>query len=393
MKNTLLRSWHSMGGVPAGLRHFRLALPLAGVLLMHGTAQADDAAANLPTQYFYLPNLYDTLSFSLEPLQTFESPDPERYRDLSVALHDGKVRLGLISDYDIANRDQPDARVQAKLNVRRRLIAEREVYLGLLALQYGADYFTPENLLQDDPGSRSNRYMTIGSFAPRGYVGALANNVFQQPYFKAAFCREAPSCWNPEYRVLQRMGVGPMGSMAGRWGGGQDEFAGRSAVEEFIAKDLQPLLSWSKSLPTEVSLVGQTRLTEYDFARGGFPLHVALPKEGSFRSANDIGYAYYEPADAKIKVVGSRGGRVTAALLPLAAGPAEALIEELKAAPGIDNLFFAVQGRIVNVALNEPDFGSGRFSLLYELVSADIVFYKDLALTQPLGTATLQIPQ
>ncbi len=393
MKNTLLRSWHSMGGVPAGLRHLRLAIPLAGVLLMHGTAWADDAAANKPTQYFNLPNLYDTLSFSLEPLQTFESPDPERYRDLTVALHDGKVRLGLLNDYDVKNRNQPPARSQAKVNVLRRLVAEREVYLGLLALQYGDDYFTPENLLQDDPSSRSNQYMTIGSFSPRGYVGALAYNVFQQPYFKAAFCREDPSCWNPDYRGLQRMGLGPMGNMVGRWGGGQDEFAGRSAVEAFIAKDLQPLLSWSRSLSTEVALVGQVQLTEYDFARGGFPLQVALPREGSFRLVNDIGYAYYESADAKFNLVRGPGRRISAAMLPLAAGLAEALIEELKAAPGNDILFFAVQGRITNVAMNEPDMRSDRFSLLYELVSADIVFYKDVALTQPLGTATLQIPQ
>ncbi len=102
-KSSVLGAWGSLDSLPAGLQRLWLALPLASLLLMQGTAWADDAAAGLPKNYFNLASQYDSLSFSLGPLQTFESPDPKRYRDLTVAMHDGKVRLGELHKYSAAS--------------------------------------------------------------------------------------------------------------------------------------------------------------------------------------------------------------------------------------------------------------------------------------------------
>lgn len=389
MRNTL---WFKHGSRPVPVSRCRptawLRLGLALLPVLPFAAPADDAAAGLPAQYFELAGLYDALSFSPGPLQTFESPDAERYRDLTVAMHAGKVRLGLLDEYDTTYGTQPNERRQAKINVHKRLVAEREVYLGLLALQYGADYFTDDNLLQDDPDAGSRRYVTVQSFSPRGYVGALAYNLYREPFFKVAFCTDKPACWEPAYRSLQQMGVRAQTSLAGRWGGGRDEFAARAAVETFIEQDLQPLLDWSAALPTEVAIVDRVLLTEYDFGRSGFVFDIVIPQGGGVR-ATELGYAYYESDDAAVKVL-APGAFSTKALLPMAAGAAEALIEELKATPGNDLLYFVVNGRINNVAMNETRYRSNKFSLLYELTSPEIAFYKDSALTEPLGTVTLQ---
>ena len=361
----------------------------AGLLMaVSGAAGADDTTAANFSEYFNLADHYSSVSFDVGPLATVQSPNSDRYRDLTVATHQGKVRVGLLDDYDSATRPQPGDRRQAKLQVAKRLLDEEELYLGLLAFQWGEPFYTEEWMLDPDPDA-VRKEPALQYFQPLGYASAIAYSVATTPVFKDYFCTDNASCWDPKYRQVMRFGVSPTGAAAKKWKRNKDEFAVREAIETYIAKDLQPLLAWSKSLSPEVVLVDRVLLTEYDFSLGGFPFDLAMPQHSAGgRLGNDVGYFYHQRPGAAVKIPGE-GLTTERVVLKMSPGDAEKLVNDLKEERGNDLLYFTLQARLYNMAWAEPSLRQSRYFMLYELQSPDVVFYRDLALTKPLGTVTL----
>ena len=349
---------------------------------------SQDAEATLSSSYFELADLYPALSFSVGPILEVKSPDPARYRNLNVASYNNKVRLGLLDDYDTTYGSQPQDTRQAKMAVTKRLAAEREVYLGLLAMHFGAEYFTAENLLFEDVDNQ-RAFFSIGSYLPRGYAGSLISNVAVDGVDTDYYCGKKPDCGNASGRLLYLFGPGPNLARARSWGGGQDEFSARTAVENFIETDLQALLAWSEDVPTEVAVVGSLPLPEYDFERGGFVFDVVIPSEAGPRS-NELGFYYLERPTAEVKVL-SDNGYTSTAFLSIAPAEAESLIEELKSTTRNTMIYFVVEGRFFNIDLQMPEARSNKSMLLYELTGSDISFYRDLSLTSKIGDSTLGV--
>jgi len=364
-----------------------LCLILSSGLFAAPCSFAQDTAVVPRSAYFDMAALYDSLSFDVGPLTTIESPNSDRYRDLIVASHNGRIRLGTMSDYDpMPGYQHADAK-NAKIRVADRLVAEQEAYLGLLALQFGAHHFSSENLLYRDPVSGKQNKL-IGNLSVVGYARVLGGNLLLDEHYKTYFCNGRPDCGEAAVRRLIQFGPRQTGSFARQWAAGGDEFAARTAMEAFIATDLQPLVDWSKSMPREIAVVGMTLMPEYDFARKGFAFQIGLPMDSSPRS-NNLGYLYYERPDTEVGVV-SADLYSSMLFLPVPPGDAEALLEDLKKRNSSPRLYFSLEGRVFNVDMEETSKRLGnRFRLLYELSSPTAVFYKDLGLTEEVGRADL----
>tara|TARA_R110002110_G_scaffold415765_3_gene655338 strand:+ start:106540 stop:107619 length:1080 start_codon:yes stop_codon:yes gene_type:complete len=353
-----------------------------------GAISADDTTAAKFSEYFELADHYADVSFDVGPLATIKSPDSERYRDLTVATHQGKLRVGLLDDYDSATRPQPGDRRQAKIQVAKRLLDEEELYLGLLAFQWGEPFYTKEWMLDPDPNAVKQQ-PALQYFQPLGYASAIAYSVATTPVFKDYFCTDKPSCWDPQYRQVMRFGVSPTGAAAKKWQRNKDEFAVRDAIEKYIATDLQPLLAWSRALSPEIVLVDRVLITEYDFAQGGFAFDIAMPQHSAGgRIGNDVGYFYHERPGAAVQIP-NKGLTSERVVLKMAPGDAETLVNDLKEERGNDLLYFTLQARLYNMAWAEPSLQQSRYFMLYELQSPEVVFYRDLALKKPLGSVSL----
>ncbi len=347
--------------------------------LFASLAYAQDSAVNNRAAYFGMADKYDSLSFDVGPLLTLKSPDSSRYRDLQIPSHDGKPRVGFQNDYGAMLPTQNYEARNAKQVVSKRLGDEFEAYTGLLALHYAKAHFSPAVLLGGEK---------VAGTTPKGFAMALAGNLVHDAIFKAYFCGGRANCGDakdrPLYQHSPRMAV----ALQRRWGGNKDEFAARSALEGFIDKDLDALIDWSQSLPTEAAFAGYVVLPEYDFSKQGFAFQVTLPADGG-PAASTLGFIPWERPEAPVKVQSASGNPPTA-FLPMAPAAAEKLTESAKV-PGRSSLvYFAVQGRFYNVDSEQSDFRSHRgFRLLYELTSPTITFYRDAALTDKIAEATL----
>lgn len=369
-----------------------LVFALAGGLFI-GSVTAKDADAINHNAYFQLADFYNTLSFDVGPLLTIRSPDASRYRALTIASHDGRPRLGALDDYSVREPTQDFQARNAKQVVTKRLTAEREAYLGLLALRFAQQHFTPENLLTRDPNRRPG-YPEIGGLMPTGYSGALMGNLAQDAVYQDYFCAGSPGCGEERYRALLSFRGTPVLAAAKRWGGAKDEFAARSALESFIKQDLDRLITWSENLPLEASFAGSMVLPEYDFAKRGYILQVILPKDAG-PSSSSIGYLYHERPEAKVKIL-SADQTSAYAILPMAPGDAEQLTEAIKR-PGLSSLiYFSVEGAFYTISNNETSSRArSGYRPLYELTSPTVTFYRDATLTEVIGKATLnsEVPQ
>ncbi len=356
-------------------------------MAMLDTAAAQNSAVVDHNAYFEMAPHYDSVSFDVGPRLTFESPNAERYRDLTIAAHDGRPRLGLLDDYGARAPTQDFEERNAKQVVTKRLGDEHEIFLGLLALRFAQPHFTSENLLGRNPYNPLG-YIESGGVAPVGYAGALAINLFQDSVYGDHFCGGRDGCAESRYRSLLSFNASSVSAGARRWGGANDEFAARTAVESFIDEDLEALIGWSESLPLDAAFAGSIVMPEYDFGKGGYVLAITLPTDAS-PSSSSIGYLYHERADAAVKVM-SQDENSAYAFLPLDAGEAEQLTEAINRPGVLPLLYFTVDGVFYNVMSEEDSVRSRTgYRPLYELTSPTITFYSDSALTQVVGEATL----
>ena len=347
----------------------------------------NDATAGAFNQYYDLPQYYGSVSFDVGPRLTFESPDASRYRDLIVASHDGKVRIGTLNDYGPSYAATPDSNArQAKVQIFKRLNEELRTYLGMLALRYAKDYFDDAYFLERDP-SRRQPYKMINGLAPLGYMGVLAGNLFQEGPYKTYFCGEQAGCGDPQYRTFNNL-VGTAQLVgAKRWGGGQDEFAAMEAIESFLSKDRDAILVWAESLPLEVAAVAMMDLPEYDFSHNGFPLQLTPPNNASKRNSNPR-YTYYEGPDSAIRAVDQN--QTAHAVLQLEPAVAEALLTEQNARYRRPRVFVVFHGKIHGTYSSYPEIRRADDLVpVYELTSPNVEFFKDAELTEKIGEAAL----
>ncbi len=357
-----------------------LSIMLACMVFQANIATAQDSAVVGRAAYFGMAGKYDSLSFDVGPLLTIESPDPDRYRDLHIAAHEGLPRVGFLDDYGAKLPTQNFEARNAKQLVTKRLGDEFEAYSGLLALHFAKAHFAPDILL----GGKQ-----VAGTTPKGFAMGLAGNMVTDTVFKGYFCGGKPNCGDTKSRSLYQHSPRLTLSLARRWGGAKDEFAARAALETFIDKDLGPLVEWSEALPTEAAFAGYLVLPEYDFSKQGFAFHVTLPSDAGPRSST-LGFLLWERAESTVKVL-TPNTNSTTAFLPMAPGDAEKLTESAKV-PGRSSLvYFVVRGKFYNVDYEQADLRSNRgFRLLYELTSPTITFYRDAALTDKIADATMQ---
>ncbi|GAB5451218.1 MAG: hypothetical protein Hals2KO_15460 [Halioglobus sp.] len=361
-----------------------LALIAAIAFIYSVQARAQDAKAAASSEYFELHNYYDSVSFDVGPVLIFESPDQSRMRDLHVPAHEGRVRVGELNDYGTTYVSGRGDTRQAKLQIAKRLSAELETYLALLAVRYGEEFFSAENLMYRDPSQRPP-YKRFGGMVPLGFMTSLAGNLLHEPYFKEYFCSR-PGCGETRSRTLFRFGDRSQLAGAKKWGGATDEFSAMEAIETFIAKDRDKLFAWSKSLPLEIAAVGRVLLTEYDFARKGFPLQFTIPRFAALRT-NGPAFEYWERDSSKFKVIEQS---TTHALLAMNPSDAEKLLKEQNDKFRSPAVYFVVSGKVYGTYTTEPALRNrNRLIPLYELTDPDAVFYRDAALTQRIGTARM----
>jgi len=362
----------------------------ATVLLCVGFSQSafgDDATAGAFSQYYDLPQYYDSVSFDVGPRLTFKSPEASRYRDLIVASHDGKIRIGVLNDYGPSYAATPDSNArQAKIQIYKRLSEELRTYLGLLAVRYAKDYFDDVYFLERDQ-NRLQPYKMINGLVPLGYMGALAGNLFQTGPYKTYFCGGRAGCGDPQYRTFNNL-VGPAQLVgAKRWGGGQDEYAAMEAIESFLANDRDAILAWAESLPLEVAAVALLDLPEYDFSRNGFPLQLTPPHNASRRNSNPR-YTYYEGPESAIRVVDQN--QTTYAVLKLEPEVAESLLTEQNARYHRPRVFVVFHGKIHGTYSSYPEIRRADDLVpVYELTRPNAEFFKDAELTEKIGEAVL----
>lgn len=361
-----------------------VALVTAVTIFCLPQARGQDAKAAAFSEYFELHKYYDSVSFDVGPILTFKSPNPARMRDLHVAAHDGRVRVGELDDYGSTySRERGDAK-QAKLQIAKRLSAELETYLALLAVRYGKPFFSAENLLYRDPSKRPP-YKRFGGMVPVGYMTSLAGNLLHEEPFKAYFCSR-PGCGETSSRTLFSFGDRSQLAGAKKWGGATDEFAAMDAIESFIAKDRDTLFKWSESLPLEIAAVGRVNLTEYDFARKGFPLQFAIPHFSALRT-NGPAFEYWEREASEFKVINQS---ITHGLLSMSAADAERLLKEQTDSFRSPAVYYVVSGKFYGTYTTEPALQNrNRLIPLFDLTSPDATFYQDAALTKPIGTVRM----
>ena len=174
-------------------------------------------------------------------LLTIESPDPDRYRDLHIAAHEGLPRVGFLDDYGAKLPTQNFEARNAKQLVTKRLGDEFEAYSGLLALHFAKAHFAPDILL----GGKQ-----VAGTTPKGFAMGLAGNMVTDTVFKGYFCGGKPNCGDTKSRSLYQHSPRLTLSLARRWGGAKDEFAARAALETFIDKG--PWSSGRKPYPPKL---------------------------------------------------------------------------------------------------------------------------------------------
>ena len=346
-----------------------------------------DRAAERPENFYALSDLYNRLSFSVGEVKTIPSPDQASFRDMTIPVIDGRLRLGVQSTYIQYGQPRRDPSDSTKQKVAERLAKEADTYMAVLALQYMKEDFSDANILFTS-GSRTQPYKMIGTLAPRGYLAVLAKNLLHTNKFNSYFCGGDKSC-ESSYRSVTGYGRSTLLSNAKFWGRNKDEFTARAAVEDFLKKDKKTLFSWSKTLAPDISLVGVWMLPEYDFGMRGFGLTLPVISEQS-RKSNSFRYYYHENPSAVKKYLGSSKQHFSA-FLPMDTAGAEALLEELKAASGREVIYYVIQGRFVNIAKNTPELGSHGEMLIYELASPQVSLYKDAGLKEKIATIELML--
>lgn len=357
------------------------------------TAQNKSLDLYLLPYHEQLPKI-TSVSFELGETMEIATPFPSSFISLTIPAHNGLPRIGYLKRFEeIKKTDLSEYRETA--DDRRSVIAWQAqnvgIYTSLLVLDIMKEDVVMEDMINSFVFKDSFTKYKVHShqfgpgyvnYSPRGHIEGLASGVLIPEKFKTYYCSEKADYCQPE--VLRRNGR--------LWGGNENEFAARRAYMTFLKDEVPKLKQWAASLSKDFNLVLSTRLSSYDFEKGGYRVDLLFPRAISQDSGTTFLY-WPENEESAILAPGAQHS-LFLAMSDVEAEKIDTRLTEM-GQTSFKQLFVVVKGTIYGITRAGRNSGSamiygGRNGLLYDIIDPKIEFYLDEDLKEKVFESTLK---
>lgn len=350
----------------------RVGWALLIALLVPVAAGAQNARVSATQQ---TPYLGDTM-------MTVAVPANGNLQSFQVVAHQGKYRMGSrvnLMDRAVLNQlgqKERSARM-AGVHVQR---SGDQLLMDLLTLGENSDIITVENMAALYENAK--RPLRVNAFM-RPWAPAIeraARGALNDAAYREVFCVDEAPCPLDRFfgpRPYDITGLTPV------WGAGYNEFRFRAAYQVFVDKYLRELVDFGAAISRDVYVVGQARMSRYDFNTGSYTFRGVL---GTRMKAPPGGLQDISTANVDIDFVENASGelQIPALAWKLSREEAEAFRETMQSRK-LNSLFALVEGQLAFDEVDRAAMNNDRLlrqTTHVKLTGPTLTLYFDAELTE-----------
>ncbi len=323
----------------------------------------------------------------------FLEPSNKVFKPMAYQIHKGVKRTGLINIYRNPKSFEGQS-YQSYSDISNKLVDGDNMYDYLLRIRFLSDYFElldPDSIFKMQ-GNRSD-----------SEIESRNKEIAQQLFLTSAF--NLTSEESQKYFFVNSDDPGSGSRPAQEWGGNRsNEFRKRKFYNEFFTKYKKDLIKYGEKIfidgTEDFYIVTKASLANYDFNSKGYWVSIGINNKGMGGGYINNRYGFYEDFQPTTsygnnylnkQVVLNRNQRRNLGLqmlLKMSESDAEKLMENKK----VQQVFYTLKTKVKFKKIEDKGLIHPDIKFSYSLLDPIITFYTNEALTEPIGSISLENP-